>query len=263
MDRKKLKENIKKYVDEEICIEDYLIKINEEFDENGDIEKYRIRLENIDTEQSVCFVLDYDIDASYGKELFEDDLYKKISHTMKKMEEMNAYNCIRNGRYTTLNIGDRFGFGNYNGMPIRWRVINREDNKIMAITDEIICKREYHHNTLTNKWSECDLRNWLNEEFFATAFDAGEKELIVTTKVITSGCDETKDKVFLLSNEEVDLIFKQSGLSLRTSSWWWLRTPGGNNTHAGVVLVGNSSEEINSNVDNKDGAVCPVIWIKY
>ena len=78
MDRKKLKENIKKYVDEEICIEDYLIKINEEFDENGDIEKYRIRLENIATEQSVCFVLDYDIDASYGKELFEDDLYKKV-----------------------------------------------------------------------------------------------------------------------------------------------------------------------------------------
>lgn len=263
IDRKKLKGNVKKFLDEEVFIDDYRIKLDAIMDDNGNLEKYKIELINEETEQIVGFVLEYDVDAGYSRELFEEDLYKKIALSLKKMIEMHAYNCIRNGRYAALNKGDRFGFGNYKGMPIRWRVLDKKDNKIMVISDEIICKRKFHHNTSTNKWSECDLRKWLNEEFYNKSFDAGEKELIDNTIVSTTGCEDTMDRIFLLSKEEVDSMFGNNNSYIRASSWWWLRSPGGNDSNAGVVLAGSSSEGINSNVDNSEGAVCPVFWLKY
>lgn len=260
---KSIKKALKKYVDKNVLLDDYEISLEEIFDYEGFIDKYKIEILNSQTEQLVSFVLDYDVDLGYSEEFFEIDLYKKIAATLKKMDEMHTYNCIRNGRYATLNKGDRFGFGNYNSMPIRWRVLDKKDDMIMVISDEVICKKQFHHDKSTNKWDSCDLRIWLNEQFYDKCFDAGEKELIQTTQIHTEDNKDTLDKIFLLSKEEVDNLFGNSEAHIRASSWWWLRSPGGNNVNAAVVLAGNSSEGINSCVDNNEGAVCPAFWLKY
>ena len=46
-----------------------------------------------------------------------------------------------------LNVGDRFGFGYYQGVPLRWKVIKKQNNDLMVISDEIICKRRFHKDS--------------------------------------------------------------------------------------------------------------------
>lgn len=57
----------------------------------------------------------------------------------------------RNSKYRKLNVGDRFGFGYYQGVPLRWKVIKKQNNDLMVISDEIICKRRFHKDSSTNK----------------------------------------------------------------------------------------------------------------
>ena len=47
-------------------------------------------------------------------------------------------------------------------------------------------------------WHDCDLRKWLNNEFYNTAFNATEKEFIKTTHCADNGevSPDTEDKVF-------------------------------------------------------------------
>ena len=85
--------------------------------------------------------------------------------------------------------------------------------------------------------------------------------MIKTTHNKTKGCADTDDKIFLLSKEESDDLLSTGINSIRVNNWWWLRSTGGNNENAAVVLAGASSEGIRSNVDNSEGAVCPVFWI--
>ena len=209
----------------------------------------------------VSYVLDYDIDFGYSKEEFEIDAYNRLVSTIKKIQELANFFEKKNSKYRKLNVGDRFGFGCYQEVPLSWKVIKKQNNDLMVISDEIICKRRFHKDNSSNKWDISEIRSWLNEDFFYDAFDEGERELIKTTRNMTKGCADTYDKIFLLSKEESDELLLAGNNSLRVKDWWWLRSPGGNNENAAIVLAGASSEGIRSNVDNNEGAVCPAFWI--
>jgi hypothetical protein len=114
-------------------------------------------------------------------------------------------------------------------------------------------------------WSDCDLRKWLNEEFYNTAFDPAEKEHIILSHCTDNGegTPDTEDKIFLLSVDEMKDLSNIHGKELRRAvgtdfakikksdgcclgvydkskktdymiidgketgcSWWWLRTQG-------------------------------------
>ena len=101
-------------------------------------------------------------------------------------------------------------------------------------------------------WKECTLRKWLNDDFIDAAFSPEEQKKIQTTYVtpgdnpdfagIYDTREETMDKVFLLSIDEVEDYFPSSeskkcsatdyatacGAVSITGSYvsWWLRTPG-------------------------------------
>ena len=96
--------------------------------------------------------------------------------------------------------------------PIRWRILAEEKGSLFLLCDSIIANQKYNA-TPSNNYAESDIRAWLNEEFYNTAFDALQKELILTVTVqngaSTTGyetndyaTDDTNDKVFLLSYEE-------------------------------------------------------------
>lgn len=83
------------------------------------------------------------------------------------------------------------------------------------------------------------MRQWLNNEFFKTAFKTFEKELIVETKVSnpdnagfgTKGGNDTRDKIFLLSLDEVNRYFASDDERVRRTyaggSWvcpaFWIK----------------------------------------
>ncbi len=68
-------------------------------------------------------------------------------------------------------------------------------------------------------WETCTLRKWLNDNFYNAAFNKEEKALIKTTTVEnfdnpgykTPGGNDTKDKIFLLS--QLEMIDSDYGFS--------------------------------------------------
>ncbi len=72
-----------------------------------------------------------------------------------------------------MNVGDIIRFGKYN-----WRVLSVENEKALIITENIIAKRPFHTPRVNITWAECDMRRYLNEEFYRE-FTQAEQQRIV------------------------------------------------------------------------------------
>ena len=111
--------------------------------------------------------------------------------------------------------------------PIRWRILSESDGNAFILCDSIIANHYYHHTSSSttidgqkvyaNNYKYSDIRAWLNDEFYNTAFGDLQQALIQTTEVDNSAastanssngyaCENTFDKVFLPSYREVITI---------------------------------------------------------
>ena len=125
--------------------------------------------------------------------------------------------------------------------PISWTVLSEEDGTAFLLCDMIIDAQEYQFNCQTrkldpfttqtyvagtdkfaNNYEYSTIRKWLNDNFYNTAFNEIEKDLILTTIVDNSVdstdcysnnyvCQNTNDKIFLLSAKEA--IAEEYGFS--------------------------------------------------
>ena len=97
--------------------------------------------------------------------------------------------------------------------PIRWRILSESDGKAFILCDSIIATRTYDRGG-GNNYANSDIRAWLNDEFYNTAFGETQQALIQTTIVDNSAkstgyssnkyaCSNTNDKIFLPSYSEV------------------------------------------------------------
>ncbi|NEN85247.1 hypothetical protein G3T11_23725 [Paenibacillus elgii] len=158
--------------------------------------------------------------------------------------------------------------------PIKWRVLQNSGRELFILSEYILDCRRYHGECVDITWRDCDLRKWLNNEFYNTAFNAAEKGFIKTTCCTDNGegSPDTEDKVFLLSVTEIKDLSDLHGKDLRRAvgtdfaktkkndgcslyvydktnkenyiirngeeigcSWWWLRTQGNKPSRAFFV----------------------------
>ena len=114
--------------------------------------------------------------------------------------------------------------------PIKWKILENKDGKAFLLAALIIDSQDYNHvyNRETkdgkmlygNNYAYSSVRAWLNNDFYNAAFTETEKILIDVVEVDNSllstipnrgsgaydgkyTCDNTNDRVFLLSVEEV------------------------------------------------------------
>ena len=80
--------------------------------------------------------------------------------------------------------------------PIKWRVLSREGNEVVLMSDSVLDVQPYHDEC---SWKECYLRNWLNTTFYNKAFTKTEQLAIKDTSLEE---ESLTDKVFLLSEKE-------------------------------------------------------------
>lgn len=112
----------------------------------------------VDTTICKSYYITYDVIDSFGNAA--DTVIRKIN-VLKEMPELNGCN---------LELGDYVKFGKYNDEKILWRVIKKDEYKkiIKLISDKILTLKAYDASELgqndngINKWSECNLRDWLN-----------------------------------------------------------------------------------------------------
>ncbi|MCI6923687.1 MAG: DUF6273 domain-containing protein [Oscillospiraceae bacterium] len=191
-------------------------------------------------------------------------------------------------------VGDIVYFGTYeqdndtsNGKEdIKWRVLAKENNRILVISDKALDCQPYNSSYRDITWENCTLRKWLNNDFVNAAFTAEERAKIpmVTVsadknpKYDTDPGNATKDKVFLLSIVEAEKYFAFDGArrcvptdyavargayvnSDNGTCWWWLRSPGYYQNYAADVLLGGDVYEDGYGVNHGDCAVRPAMWI--
>ena len=195
-------------------------------------------------------------------------------------------------------VGDTVYFGVYeqdnnidNGKEdIAWLVLAKENNKILVISDKALDCQPYNTVRGNITWETCSLRQWLNKTFLNDAFSSAEQTMIADTNVSadknpkfdTDSGNNTTDKVFLLSTNEVNRYFGSdearqcvptayaiangaytSGETKggAATCWWWLRSPGYNQSLAAAVAGGGSVRYDGHHVDRSYDGVRPALWI--
>ena len=162
---------------------------------------------------------------------------------------------------------DKYHYFKYE--PVKWRVLKVDGNQVKLLSDILLDAQQYNSEVTENvTWENSTIRSWLNGEFFNRAFSQEEQSAVIDTNVTsTDGGNNTADKIFLLSKEEVtdssegfepreqyqsetrlsksSTYAKAMGLYFSTDksdggfdvggSSWWLRTPAGCTAGAGLI----------------------------
>ena len=107
--------------------------------------------------------------------------------------------------------------------PIEWIVLDKKDDKVFLFSKYILDLQNFNDEYKEISWKDCSLRKWLNNEFYDIAFSNEEKKKILETTNVNKGYKEvpfydtkdskdTVDKVFLLSQDEINIYFKNDGI---------------------------------------------------
>ncbi len=185
--------------------------------------------------------------------------------------------------------------------PLNWRILEEKGGNAMILSDMLIDSQEFYHDGTNlrkvslfkaihpNNYAESNVRKWLNETFFESAFTATQKGLISKTTVDNSAkttdgasnkytCKNTSDSIFLLSYNEATKSgygFKDDSLRVKKTTdyaqsqgaytesgngYWWLRSPYSILSDS-VRRVGYGGEVSFSSVNFTYGGVCPALWI--
>jgi len=89
--------------------------------------------------------------------------------------------------------------------PIKWRVLQNTGRGVFVLSEYLLDCKRYHSELKDITWRDCDLRKWLNDEFYNAAFSVAEKKLVKATHCTDNGegSPDTEDKVFLLCVNEI------------------------------------------------------------
>ena len=193
----------------------------------------------------------------------------------------------------SIKVGSKMAFGRYpytassEIMPIAWEVIDVKDNKALLLADNGLDAVPYNIKFAEVTWETSSIREWLNFDFYHTAFNGSEQSRIVSTVLKnpdnsmfgTTGGNDTNDKVFLLSIDEAELYLSSykhvhptpyaiergahaDGTGKWSSSCGWLRSPGYEQGNAALLDRFGGISLHGGFVNNDDCAVRPAIWVK-
>lgn len=192
-----------------------------------------------------------------------------------------AYPGYVKSNLSNCSIGDIVKMGSYeqdndssNGKEvIEWKVLAKEGNKVLLISQYALNYQQYNTSRTDVTWETCSLRLWLNDEFYNEAFSDTDKQLITTSTVTadknpsygTNQGNDTSDKVFLLSINEVNKYFSSSSdkeckYKYKDNCWWWLRTSGSSSINAAYVSI-DGSVYAYGRIGDSGSATRPAMWV--
>ena len=217
---------------------------------------------------------------------------------------------------TYLQSGDKTN--GFNQDPIKWRVLSNSDRKLFLLSDKNLDVGEYHLSDDAVTWKGSTIRSWLNgydgsandlkenysekksDSFLGTAFSEKELAVIPSVKInnpptvfenySTPGCEDTNDKVYLLSIDEAtdtaygftdNYISTDTRTSANTAyvgaggktgdasntfdegknDVWWLRSPGRSDNEATFVSSIGYVYQPGNSVSNSSVALRPALNI--
>ena len=166
-----------------------------------------------------------------------------------------------------------YGFDPLKG-PIKWRILDVKDDRALIISKDIFRERLFDikpedDSDYVPMWENCNIRKWLNGEFFDNFLTEEEKQRVVVTNNQNNNVKKyddsfveahaTNDKVFLLSEEEALSYFTGDEERICEGCSWMLRTTDSYRVK-GVGYTG----EVGKGSSSPDGynGIRPAMWIK-
>ena len=158
----------------------------------------------------------------YLDKLDEND--EEIDENIDLITNINSIKNIKDYSSDTL-IDDMetINFGTYpindisgkTKEPIEWIVLEKNNNDALLLSKYIIDCKCYNNEFKDITWENCDLRKFLNDDFYNEAFNDDERKKIQNAKILntdneeykTVGGNDTYDKIFCLSIDEIKKYF--------------------------------------------------------
>ena len=195
-----------------------------------------------------------------------------------------------NGKILEDFVTPLYYFGNR-----KWVILEKQKDKMLLLCKEVLTDRSYHNCNDYITWEKCDMRKFLNTDFYNT-FSKEEQARIIETTLKneknplykTKGGRDTRDKIFLLSVSETFQYFGNKDRSLTDSieaetiplsgffngcidlpiekedgidiDRVWLRTPGFSQDDGCLVYV-DDKIYLGYNGNFWTNGYCPAMWI--
>ena len=102
-------------------------------------------------------------------------IIKKISQKKDKKPEYKMGEVIKFGNYPQDKDGTE--------KPIKWIVMKNEGNQVLFLSKYVLDTKPYNKELEKVTWETSDIRQWLNNEFYTTAFNKAEKVKIQTSLI--------------------------------------------------------------------------------
>lgn len=232
------------------------------------------------------------------------DLWKAQQERIRQEEALRKQRAREQYRRKLI-VGAIAEFGKYfagNGRgpePLRWKVIAREETRVLLIAEQGIDCKPYHQETVGRMrvflravfgrrrhenadiaWENCSLRSWLNTSFLETCFSAAEQSMILSAAAANNAGNDTSDRIFLLSVDEARKHFqndrdrrcevtayaKSRGAFVYPNNTmfgrWWLRSRGYSGDHVAYVSLDGSIDDRGLGAGDTDVSVRPALWLK-
>ena len=190
---------------------------------------------NVNSTSLLCSLDSLTTPESNGWYLYDGNYYAKVS-------AKDHYNSSFTPDYYTFDNGTVIKSGTaywFKCEPISWNVLTNNDGEYYLVSSVLLDVHCYYNSTSNrvidgqtvypNNYKYSDIRTWLNEDFYNSAFALGN-EYIQTTIVDNSAsttdysnneyaCDNTEDKVFLPSYQDYHNSPDGFSRDCRTTDW--------------------------------------------
>ena len=189
--------------------------------------------------------------------------------------------------------GNLVTFGTYvqtgeNATPVSWKVLEVEGDYALLLAENVLAYRAIDSDTSKCSWVNSELRAWLNDEFYTTAFTQEDRKAIVKRTVFNgkSGYklgnvveEDTDDCVFILSFDEACRYFDTveeseawateaafAAITYGTADSWWTRTILGSTKGNAIIMPFVELSEGNirysyRKYDYVGTGVRPAVWV--
>ena len=213
----------------------------------------------------------------------------------KYLKEADIKSTMDRAGFVNVKVGDIITFGNYwqgknksaGKQPVEWQVLDVKDGKALVISKYCLINHKYNEEWTGVTWETCTLRKWLNDTFIKDIFSAEEMKAVMLSDVsadenpryyTTNQGNDTKDKLFLLSIEEVEQYFdsdkkrqcKPTEYAVNHGAvtgifsgnvFWWLRSAGFDSKHVSSVGRDGSVGNYGGVLGHDGTCVRPAFWL--
>jgi hypothetical protein len=193
----------------------------------------QIRYEGVEGMKKWCIMLAFAmlLLSGCGKQAESTEVITEESNTEEP--EPATTEALETVTLKDAEIGDIVQMGTYEQDgdaetedPICWDVLDKDGDAVLLISYDVIAYQRFSDSRKCVIWEDSEIRTWLNQEFYAEAFDETEQASIRETTLenpstvgfaahvdpsgdvqVRESRPDTKDKIFLLSWKEAEQYY--------------------------------------------------------